>query len=132
MTPKEETPQLQHDSDGRSLFAELKKTPARKLVNSIENVDGLSPEEEDAHERGGRLALRGEHRNLIRRLLRASYWAVIILSLVIGLALISLLTIYIIQIYREGKIEGIISSILSFIFGSVATIAVDRFITKDK
>ncbi len=48
------------------LFDSVADTKTPRLKNAVENVDGITADEEKDLERGGQLALRGTKRNIFR------------------------------------------------------------------
>jgi hypothetical protein len=89
---------------------------------------GLTPEEHEALERGGIYALRGAK----RRIQRAAWWAVfwfgtVIVSSLI-LAFLAITAVYLYRSLKAGSAGAILASIMEFIFGIAATLAVEFFI----
>jgi hypothetical protein len=115
-------------SEGGELYDNLKKTPAKRLTNSIEKVDGLTPEEEQAAERGGNLALRGTRRKVQRWWCYAYFGFGIAVGVLALVAVVVMVALYISWIYHEGKIESTIGGIIAFVLGSAVTLAVERFL----
>ena len=72
------------DDDGK-LYDAVAQTSQKRLRNAVEKVDGLSPEDEQALERGGKLALRGT----LRLIGRLSLWVVFVLCTAIAIAVLS-------------------------------------------
>jgi hypothetical protein len=114
------------------LLTDLKATSAKRLVKSIERVDDLTPEEEAALDRGGQQALRGTIRMVQRNAWKAAFWLGLLVAVLTVIGVGALVVIFVVKIYQEGKIEGIIGQILAFIFGSFATIAVEYLFKKKR
>ncbi|HEX3667167.1 MAG TPA: hypothetical protein VHU23_18235 [Rhizomicrobium sp.] len=114
--------------NGAEEYERLKQTTAKRLINSVERVDGVSPEEEEAQERGGRLALRGTKRKVERWFWIALFWFGVASAAIAFLALVALTILYFDEMWREGKIEGAVSGILAFIFGAAVTLAAEAML----
>ena len=113
------------DDPKNGLYEEIKDASSRNLRNSVEKVDGITPEEEEALERGGRFALRGTMRRIGRWCLWVGFFAGLVFVLG-ALAAIAYLTYsYVTGVVDSGRTEAVITAILSFVFGIVATLAVE-------
>ena len=112
------------------LYASLKAAPTKRLVNGIERVDGLSPEEGESLERGGLFALRGTKRRVLRWTWYAGFVLALLRAFAACIAVIVMVGIYINEISDSGKLDGVISAIMQFMFGAAATLAAEFLIKK--
>lgn len=107
------------------LYNAVKGTSSTTLTNAVEKVDGITAEDEEALERGGKLALRGTK----RRIARWSLWFVFFLcsagSLAVVVGVGYLAYAYVIQIVAQGEAGQTLSAIIGFVLGIATTLAVE-------
>jgi hypothetical protein len=114
------------------LLSDLKSTPAKRLAKIVQRIDGLSPEEEEALERGDKLALRAKLRKLQGWSYHVIFCAGVVLTIGFVLSVFAMLGLYISKVNSEGKIEIVMRQILTFLAGVAVTLAIERFSKKEK
>jgi hypothetical protein len=109
------------------LLTALKSTPSKRLAKVVQRIDALTPEDEEALERGDKFVLKAKLRKLQGWAYHVLFWAGVAVAVIFVLALCAMISLYIAKVNAEGKIESVMASILTFVAGIVVTLAVERF-----
>lgn len=113
------------------LFERLATTPSDQMARAAKRADHLTPEDEEAYQRGNRAAMRRTMR-LIRSY---SAWTVYGLGVLIALAILGLFFVllwrYGVDLWsRPDKASGVVTGLLQFLFGVFVTLGAELLIKK--
>lgn len=113
-----------------TLLESVKRATTTRLRNSVENVDGITAEEEEHIERGGAFALRATKRKILRWGCYATFAAACVIGLIIIVGIAAMVAYYVYEAAIKGSLGDVISNILNFFYGVAATLAAELLIKK--
>ena len=112
------------EDERRKILALLRGTPQHLLRSGVEKTEGLSPEDEEALERGGRHVQRAT----MRRIGRWSLWSLFGIGLLTALGILAgvgyVTYSHINEMVSTGKSGQMLSQMLGFLSGIAVTLAV--------
>ncbi|TNE42729.1 MAG: hypothetical protein EP347_00215 [Alphaproteobacteria bacterium] len=112
-----------------SLLEGIKSTPPTKIRSGFEKVEGLSPEEEEELERGGKHAVRGTIRRAGRYFIWALWGVLCVIVVVFGIGVIVLLSKYLFNVMGDlGKTETFLIQVWDNILLVLATLFLESFV----